>query len=85
MEKVKPLTEEQKIEFWGHRMWEFHWIIVGVTTVMYLCPTIYCMINSFNPDHWWFYTWGLSFGLVFHLWTPMIIKYRKLWKKANPT
>jgi len=73
-----PVSKEEKIYYWGHQMWWPHWIISILLFIIYVIPTILLII--FRDVHWGIIVWGFTFGFIIHIYTPMIIKYRKLYK-----
>lgn len=80
--------QDNQIRFWGDRMWQFHWFVSSLLLVIYFIPTCYLFIRdililgqSLTIGHYILYGWGFSFGIGMHLFTPMIIKRRKQFKK----
>ena len=80
------MTEQQKIYFWGYKMWGMHWVFSTTLFLMFIPLTVYALITMGQPQstaQWIFIGWGFFAGLALQAWTPMIIKYRRKWIKQQ--
>jgi len=81
------MTENEKITFWGGKMWFVHWGLAWLAFTLYIPLTVGALIcMNFAPKttgEFVLIGWGFFAGLGIHLFTPMIIKYRKKWKQQT--
>ncbi len=81
------MTDAEKIDFWGGKMWIIHWGLAGLTFTLYIPLTVGALIcMDFSPKttaDYFVVGWGLFAGFAIHLFTPMVIKYRKKWKQEQ--